>query len=267
MNYTLSHSEAVDGWVSFYSYDPDYMIGMNSYFYSFKRGNLYRHNVNSIRNNFYGVQYTSKIRGVFNDLVLENKLFKTLSIEGDDVWKALLTTDIQIDGYIESAWFSKKEQSYFAFIRNSGTIPATSDDYALRSLNGIARCATIVSTVPSAVIVNYSIAPLVDIGNVISVGDSLYYSLPPTYSSPLLFGTVTSIIRDLPNGLNRLIVNTTVTGATIPSIQTPYTLYIKNAVAESHGVLGHYCVYDIENVNTNKVELFAIQSEIMKSYP
>jgi hypothetical protein len=44
-------------------------------------------------------------------------------------------------------------------------------------------------------------------------------------------------------------------------------MYIKNSVAESHGVLGHYCVFTLENSNTDKVELFAAESEIMKSYP
>jgi len=44
-------------------------------------------------------------------------------------------------------------------------------------------------------------------------------------------------------------------------------MFIKNSVAESHGVLGHYCVFTLENDNTNKVELFAVESEVMKSYP
>jgi hypothetical protein len=62
-------------------------------------------------------------------------------------------------------------------------------------------------------------------------------------------------------------VDTTISGATIPGIQNPYIMYIKNAVAESHGVLGHYCVFTLENDNTSKVELFAAESEVMKSYP
>jgi hypothetical protein len=31
--------------------------------------------------------------------------------------------------------------------------------------------------------------------------------------------------------------------------------------------LGHYCVFTLENDNTNKVELFAVQSDVMKSFP
>jgi hypothetical protein len=44
-------------------------------------------------------------------------------------------------------------------------------------------------------------------------------------------------------------------------------MYIKSSVAESHGVLGHYCIFTLENNSTTKVELFAVESEVMKSYP
>ena len=131
-NYTLTYDEGVQGWPSFYSYAPDFMIGMNNYFYTFKNGNLYRHNVNATRNNFYGTQYTSKIQSVFNDLPLENKLFKTLNLEGDDSWEAYMRTDIQDSGYIDDAWFEKKEGAWFAFVRNLGTVPANISEYALR---------------------------------------------------------------------------------------------------------------------------------------
>ena len=83
-DYTLTYSEWAQGFPSFYSYTPDWMIGMNNYFYTFKGGNLYRHNVNNIRNNFYGIQYNSTLKSVFNDLPLENKLFKTINLEGDN---------------------------------------------------------------------------------------------------------------------------------------------------------------------------------------
>jgi hypothetical protein len=87
-NYTLTYDDGAKGWVSFYSYNPDWMIGMNNYFYTFKSGNIWRHNTNETRNNFYGVQYNSRIISVINDKPLENKLFKTINIEGDDTWDA-----------------------------------------------------------------------------------------------------------------------------------------------------------------------------------
>lgn len=98
--YTLSYDPGVQGWPSFYSFEPDWMIGMNNYFYTFKGGNLYRHNVNAVRNNFYGVQYTSKMTSIFNQDSLSNKIFKTLNLEGDDSWSANLQTDIHATGSI-----------------------------------------------------------------------------------------------------------------------------------------------------------------------
>ena len=265
--YPLSYDPGVEGWPSFYSFQPDWMIGMNNYFYTFKGGNLYRHNVNAVRNNFYGVQYTSKIKSVFNVEVLKNKLFKTLSLQGDDSWSAELDTDIQDTGFIQKSWFEKKEQTYFAFVRNSGTIPANpAQNYPLRSLNGIGRSVT-VSGPPGATVISFSINPLISIGGIISIGDALYFALPPTYSTPLLAGEVTAVNVNLPNGINQIVIDTTIPGTTPIGIQDPYFLFIKNAVAESHGVLGHYCIFSLENNSTSAVELFQAESEIMFSYP
>ena len=105
-NHTLTYSEGVAGWVSFYSFYPDWIIGMNNYLYTFKGGNLYRHNVNASRNTFYQPWWTqsgnpagafrpTKVQSVFNNAVLENKLFKTINLEGDAAWSAQLITDLQ----------------------------------------------------------------------------------------------------------------------------------------------------------------------------
>ena len=80
-NYTLTYSPDVQGWPSFYSYAPDLMIGMNNYFYSFNGGDLYRHNTNELRNQFYGVAYPTKITSVFNESPTENSLWKTIELE------------------------------------------------------------------------------------------------------------------------------------------------------------------------------------------
>ena len=106
----------------------------------------------------------------------------------------------------------------------------------------------------------------VSIGSIISIGDLLYFSLPP-YTTPVLAGKVTAITVDLPSSLNQLTIDTTIAGTTPIPIQDAFFLYIKNSVAESHGVLGHYCVFDLQNDNTEKVELFAVQSDVMKSFP
>ena len=265
-NYTLTYSESVKGFPSFYSYVPDYMIGMNQYFYSFKGGNLWRHNTNETRNNYYGVQYNSKIKSVFNESPLQNKLFKTLNLESDGAWSATLTTDIQLTGYIESSWFEKKEQSWFAFVRNNGSTGAdtTEAEWELRSLNGIGR-STSVSGVSGARNINF--ANTISIGSILSVGDLLYFSQPP-YDTPQFAGKVTNIVQNIKGNTNYIEIDDTVTGAVTPiPIADAYYLFIKDPIAESHGVLGHYCEFELENTSTTATELFAVESDLMKSYP
>jgi hypothetical protein len=265
MTYTLSYYQQSQGWVSFYSYSPDYMIGMNNYFYSFKGGNIYRHNTNEVRNNFYGEQYTSRLVSVINDSPIENKLFKTLTLDGDDSWSALLETDLQYSGVIDAAWFERKEAAWFGFIRTDYAVPAPASEYPLRSVNGIGRSASVVINVGTTE-VSFSIAPLVQIGSILSVGDLLYFAVAP-YDSPQLAGRVTDIVVNYRAGENKVVVDTTIPDTVPISGQTPFIMYIKNPVAESHGVLGHYMVFSLENASTSKTELFAVSSEVMKSYP
>ena len=265
-NYTVTYSEAAKGWPSFYSYYPDYMVGMNNYFYTFKGGNIYRHNTNEARNTFYedweikngtpsNAFTPTRIQSVFNTSPLENKLFKTINLEGDAKWAAQLETDLQVSGFIQSDWFEKKEASFFAFIRNNAV-----GELALRSVNGIGKSVE----VTGGNVVKF--ATNISIGSIISIGDLLYFALPP-YTTPEFAGKVTAITVNLIAGTNQITIlpNPPVT-VPIP-IQDAFFLYIKDSVAESHGVLGHYCTFNIQNTSNAKIELFAVQSEVMKSYP
>jgi hypothetical protein len=85
----------------------------------------------------------------------------------------------------------------------------------------------------------------------------------------LLAGQVTAITVNYPNDLNQITINTVIPGVvTVPiTTQNPYLLYIKNSVAESHGVLGHYCVTTLSNNYNSKIELFAVDTNVMKSFP
>ena len=125
VNYTLSYSDKSKGWPSFYSFIPDFMIGMNSYFYTFKNGNLFRHNTNDNRNEYYGVPGTdpanaSTITSVFNpEPTLSIKLFKTLSFESNAAWTCTnLLTDLS-QGSIPLAEFEQKEGERYAYVRHT----------------------------------------------------------------------------------------------------------------------------------------------------
>jgi hypothetical protein len=267
--YTLSFSNAVAGWPSFYSYNPDWMIGMNQYFYTFKGGNLYRHNVNIRKNTFYEPWWTilgdstasftpTTLKSVFNQVPLENKLFKTLNLEGDATWSAILYTDIQDSGYILDTWFEKKEQSYFAFVRND-----ESGELAIRSTNGIGKSYQVNVAGDT---IDFSISPLIDLGYIMSIGDILYFTLPPA-TTQYIAGKILQINRNYKLGVNQIVIDITIPGTTPITVQDAYFFYTKNSVAESHGVLGHYCVFEITNSSSSKIELFAVESEVMKSFP
>lgn len=263
--YTLSYSDSVQGWPSFYSYAPDWMIGMNNYFYTFYAGNLYRHNVNETRNNFYGAQYTSEITSVINQSPLENKLFKTINLESDQSWQMTMSTDIQGNGFIDNEWFIKKEGAWFANIRNQPAAGASGDNFELRTAGGIATCASY-SGADSARQFEFSITPLIEIGSMVSVGDFLYY-LNVTTNAPAFAGQITNVNIDIKNGINNIVVDGTISGATPPDTNTPFLLYVKNTLAESQGLLGHYLTFSVMNDSTEATELFAVIADVMKSYP
>lgn len=269
-NYTLTYSDGFQGWPSFYSYEPDWMIGMNNYFYTFKNGDIYRHNVNEARNVFYGVTDVfpddpykgakTTITSVFNDLPLENKLFKTINLEssfidGTHSWGGIFDTDIQTTGFIEADWFKKKEGAWFAFMRNESSPIAAPTDLQLRSANGIGNCST-VTTVGADIRINFPVT--LSIGSSISIGDVVYSTTALT-----LVGSVSAVLVDLPNGINYIQVNT----PTATPFNGDFILFIKNQTAESYGVLGHYCEFVLTNQATTAVELFAVESEVMKSFP
>jgi hypothetical protein len=277
--YTLTYSESVQGFPSFYSYIPDMMIGMNNYFYSFKAGDLYRHNTNTNRNQYYleywvkvnplapeAATVSSMIKSVFNDAPLENKIFKTINLESTHPWKTQLTTDLQTNGEMNSAWFEKKESDWFAFVRavNSPANPVPSDQFALRNLNGIGNSSNVQVGVPGVGKTTITFPLTTSIGSIISIGDYLYFMVGGT---PSYAGQIEQVNINISGGINNIVIDNSGGGA-IPGVAV-FFLAIKDATAESHGMLGHYCEFTL-TLDTNLTvssELFAVESEVMKSYP
>jgi len=247
MEKTLSYSEYVQGWTSFFSYIPEMMIGMNSYFYTFKGGNLYRHNSDAVdRNNFYDLQYESKITSVFNLESNVVKNFKTISLNSDDSWNASVFTDLST-GSISKSYFEFKEGDFFAYIRSN----SNTQDLNLRSTQGIGKPISINATVPTAVLVTFGF----DLGSIITIGADAYTN---NLGVPKRLGKITAK------------TNTTITIDTtlgnIPLV-TDFIFYFQNSVAESYGVRGYYMQFELVNGNTNRVELFSVGSSIFKSFP
>ena len=262
--YTLTYDEGVSGWPSFYTFYPDWMIGMNNYFYTYYQGDLWRHNVGPLRNTYYNTFSPSIMKSVFNELPLQNKIFKTLALESNDPWELEEAfTDQQAGDFIDATWYEQKEGDWFAFLRSPNLVPLAAADFPLRSVNGIGNSTTIDNAIPVATIINFSITPLVEISSIVSIGDDLYYNTNPR----IYAGEIIDVVRDYPNGDNYIVVDTTVPAATTPVLNVNYFFTAKNQTAESHGILGHYNVFVLRNFNVEATELFAVRSEVMKSFP
>ncbi len=269
--YTISYSEDAKGWPSFYSFLPDYMTGMNGYFYSWSGGNLYRHNTNPIRNNYYGVQYSSSITSVFNVQPSTIKLFKTMSYESSAAWACTsLYTDLST-GSMLSTYFVQKEGEWFSFLReNEDTV-----NFKDRSANGIGTSVT-VSGPLTAVVITFN----VNIDSILSIGDIVYWQstsapTPPTTFNPVVkSGTVTAITNQSTTSVAGVVTPASVTidcTAFTPNGTPPangdFIFFIKNAIAESHGARGYYMHFTLNNNDTTAVELFSVGSSIMQSFP
>lgn len=90
---TLAFNEDADKWVTEYSYVPELMMKFINSFFTFENGRIWEHNVNELRNNFYGVQYSSSITFYCNVSPTEVKNFHSMRLKSNKVWAV---TDIEI---------------------------------------------------------------------------------------------------------------------------------------------------------------------------
>lgn len=259
MKYTLTYNKNLEGWTSFFSYHPEMMLGMNGAFYSFKGGQLYKHNTNVNRNTFYQEWWDelgfpddafepSKVTSVFNKEPLTIKNFKTIATYGNKPWDCSVVTDLST-GEIDSTYFVEKEGNWFAYIRSvSGD-----DNLRLRSAQGVGSVNLVEDPGTAATILNFTF----NIGTIVSIGDLAYRN---NAGAIQFIGAVTGF------------TNTSITINNTPPLANPvnngdYILYIKNSVAESYGARGYYMQYELENGSKDRVELFSVKSNVFKSYP
>ncbi len=263
-NYTLTYSPMLEGWTSFHSYYPEWMTNMNNFLYTFKSGELWKHNTNATRNSWYGAASApSTVTVVFNDAPSESKMFKTLACETDSPWKTTITTDLN-SGVMEASYFELKEGDYFTYIRrNPDTV-----DYKALSTQGIGKVA-LATVAPGTGFLSVFFA--FEISNSISVfdptvsppsGGDVLYCVDAITGVIRLIGNIDEIINNPSTG-NRIVVK-----APVNVVNTnDFAYVVKNAVAESYGARGYYMQVLLENTSSSAVELFAISSQVFKSYP
>ena len=231
---TWVYSDSDDGWLGRITFNPEDMCSINGKFLAFKNGEIYEHNQLSGRNTFFGVESPSKFTFNFSQEPSERKIYKTTEIEGTDAWQLTLETDLD-KGYINASDFEKQEGVYRAYTRTSNE----SIDSSLLSCQGIGNCTI------SGLVLNFGFK----LDDVISIGDEV------RNTNLQLVGT---ILSKTPNSLTLNAVANIVSG--------DFVLCSKPQSAESGGLLGYYMQVTATLSKNTKTEVFAINSEVIKSY-
>jgi hypothetical protein len=263
---TVSYSENVSGWTSFWSYIPEWMVCLNSNFYTFNQGNLYIHNdASTFRTIYYGVVYGCSVQTIFNDDPSSVKLFKTIDLDSNNSWNVALTTDLQ-DGSISRDWFDIKEGEWYSFIRyNPKNLPTLVNigqiDASANYVRGIGTISSIGPAFPPNPPFLYTInlnATTPSITNSYEYGSSVY-----TLTGSLLvyLGQLNFITNQ---GQIQLIQGSIVATPLVGQ----YLICISDPLAQSYGVRGYYLdiTLSLPVSQSAETELFAVGTSVFKSY-
>lgn len=240
--YTISHSEYVKGWTSFWSYIPDWMARMDDQFYSFKNGQLWMHNDtdNLLRNNFYGEQQASSVKTVINEAMEDDKVFKTLVTESDQKWAASIITNYTA-GQLQANEFTTHESRQFTFLRQNEDDTDTGG-HAVQGIGVIQQV--------SGLNITYRQLP-----NMVNITDRLYQINSDTQE---LIGEITAI--------NRQTKTITVASITVTPVVGRYTYARKNSRADGAEIRGRYMEVLLSNSDPIPGELMAVGTNAVKSY-
>jgi hypothetical protein len=239
---TISYFDAGDGWTSFHSFNPDFITKLNNKMFTVKNGQLWEHNNqnSSVVNNFYGQQYNSKIVIVVNEESSEDKIFKTLALEGSHAWDVSIRTNLA-NSTIKKEEFNKRESRFFSHVRKN----EDENDLHGHAAQGIG---VIVSVTGQNI--TFGSLPLM-----IDVGDKLYQV---NGSVNQQIGIITAI------NLTTNIV-TVATFITAPTVGL-FSFSKKVGRIEGSEIRGYFAEITLENDDTEAVELFAVETNSEKSY-
>ena len=242
--HTISYKETGNaqggGFSSFHSFNPEFMGSLDNEFFSIKNGQLHIHydETNPVKVNYYGEQFYSKIITIFNREPSIDKIFKTINIEGSKAWDVFVKTNYT-ESNIESGEFNRKESRFFAYIRKNTD---------LEENNGSLHQGIGIILSSQAGVLEFSSLPAAT-----SIGDGLYQSSEDSY-----LGVITDIDR----------LNNTIAIGTLEN--TPevglFSYSSKDPRIEGAEIRGYYMEVELVFNETGAIELFAINSNAVKSY-
>lgn len=236
---TLVFDEKVKGWVSFFGYTPEWMISVGSRFYTFKNANLYEHDTNTQRGNFYGNPNDAVVTTIINDAISDDKVYKTVILEGNKAWETSFVTNYT-GGTIKESEYNNRESRWFAHIRKN----ENEADLSGSAAQGIGS-----SDSTTATTATFLLKP-----TNVYVGDTLFQIA--TGNTPQEVGEIQSIS-------DKTITLTNVINA---PAQNTFMFAKKNARIDGAEIRGRFLEITLRSDETDFIECFAVNVRAIKSY-
>lgn len=238
--FQLSYKEDYKGWVSFLTYYPEFYATLGNKFFTVQRGQIYQHNDldNEFHNQFYHTFQPYKLNFFVNVPENEDAIFKTTMLEGNDTWNMAITTNFTF-GELKKEEFNRRESYYYAHFRKN----QVEMDLTGLKTEGVGILSSF----------NNDRFYFEFIPNEICVGDKLY-------ANDGVNNTLIGIISEV--GTDFLMVEE-VEAAVVTG---DFYFAMKNSRTEGGDLRGYYADITITNNNLYSVELYAVNTNIIKSY-
>ena len=233
---TLAWSTTKQVWLTFYSFAPELYAHLHDRFFSFRGGQIWRHNILTTMNNFYGVQYNSEATVVSKGNPSMVKTYDAISYEGDSPWSATVSNSDQATSSMASTEFTEKENMWYRVISKDETgnsILNTSHKIVLGQVTAIDGLKITFSS-------RISNLPF-------GIGDALFKL--ETSSSTDLSRTISSV-----SGRKEITTNTAVTGLVIGDT----VMAVSNDEINGDNIRDYYAQIEMRNSSTSPIELYAV---------
>jgi len=289
MAYTVTYTptssdDNVGGWVSFYSFYPEYMTGMNSDFFSFKNGNLNIHNTDTNgRATFYLEEsidgdgsifpyVTPRVKTCFNGTPITSKVFKAIRALAEVDASSNLGTSLETDmNSGTTVTFVKKENAHFAYIKQVGY------DDNVRFFKGVGTAPASVSYfvgTPTGETSVIGYTPENPISNTVIQYELGFPINPSIRFNDLVYvnrgqtGSITKIINRKDKVAIELFVDYSVPFPPPPPAPGDYiSVAARPSENESAGITGHIMEIDLSLNTTSRAEVYAVEADYMESKP
>ena len=232
---TVAWSTTKQLWLTFYSFVAEDYAHLHDRFFSFKDGQIWRHNSNSVYNKFYNVQYTSKATLVSKGNPSMVKVYDAISFEGDQPWKTTVSNSDQTTSEMAIIEFNEKENMWYRVMPKDETsgILNTSHKIVLGQVTAIdgdkITFSSRISNLP------------------FGIGDTLFKLESSSETSLSL--TVSSV-----SGRKELTASATVTGVAVGDT----VMAVSDDQINGDNIRDYYAQIDLELEKKTGVELYAV---------